>query len=160
MSSMAILFSKESSPDSRDCNSDCKVAKDVSILTLALAVKFLVSFLRLVSTISRRFGLVTTNLSVISSSLEGSFDSRIAIVLLRVFALLDVFQEGIREWIAWSSSSRWILVSIIESSSLLSVDSSMALIMVVLMEFAANLWYTGSWCRPAGHLKVPSPWTV
>ena len=72
----------------------------MSILTLALDVKFFVSFFKLVSTISRRLGFVTTNLSVISSSLEGSFDRRTAIVFLRMFSLLDVFHEGIKEWMA------------------------------------------------------------
>ena len=67
-----------------------------SIFTLALLVKFLVSDFRFVSTISRRFGLETTNLSLINSPLDGSLDSRIATVCLRAFFILEVFHEGIR----------------------------------------------------------------
>ena len=140
MSSIATLFSRESSSERIVCSSDYRVAKVESIFTLALLVKFLVSDFRFVSTISRRFGLEMVNISLIKSPLDGSFDSRIAIVCLRVFSLLEVFHEGIRVWIALSSSSRWILVSSREIISLLFSDSSIEFIIVDLMELAASLW--------------------
>ena len=42
------------------------------VLTLALAVHFFVSFFRLLRTISRRSGFVTSKASFINSSVEGS----------------------------------------------------------------------------------------
>ena len=78
-------------------------------------------------------------LSLIKSPFEGSFDSKIAIVCLRAFSLLEVFHEGIRVWIALSSSSRWILVSSRETISLLFSDSSIEFTIVDLMELAASL---------------------
>ena len=111
-----------------------------SVFTLAFFVKFWVSFFRFVSTSSRRVGLEIEKVSLIKSPFDGSLESKIAIVCLRAFSLLEVFHEGIRVWIAWSSSSRWILVSSRESISLLFSDSSSALTIVDFMEFAASLW--------------------
>ena len=67
----------------------------MSVLTLALAVKFFVPFSRLLSTISSRSGLVTLKVSFISSSLEGSLDKSTAMVCVRALSLVVVFQWGI-----------------------------------------------------------------
>ena len=64
-------------------NSAFNEAKVVFVLTLALAVNLFVSFFRLLRTISRRSGFVTSKASFINSSFEGSLDIITAIVCVK-----------------------------------------------------------------------------